>query len=110
MRIGIDAMGGDQAPAEQVKGALAARSLLDERDRIVLVGDESTVREQLSGRDGWDDRIEVHHAGEVIGMSEPLLEPRLFEFFDYIESKGGKQLLYTNASLLTKKMAQFQQS
>ena len=74
MRIGIDAMGGDQAPAEQVKGALAARSLLDERDRIVLVGDESAVREQLSGRDGWDDRIEIHHAGEVITMSEPPVE------------------------------------
>lgn len=74
MRIGIDVMGGDQAPAEQVKGALAARLLLDERDRIVLVGDESTIREQLSGQDGWEDRIEIYHAGEVITMSEPPVE------------------------------------
>ncbi|MCK4830306.1 radical SAM protein [bacterium] len=42
---------------------------------------------------------------EVIGMNEPLMEPRIFEFFDYIEKSGGKQIIYTNASLLTKEMA-----
>ena len=33
MRIGVDAMGGDQAPAVEVRGCLSARSLLDEGDR-----------------------------------------------------------------------------
>lgn len=52
-----------------------------------------------------DQAREMEYEIEAIGMSEPLMEPRLFEFFDYIESKGGGQLLYTNASLLTKEMA-----
>jgi fatty acid/phospholipid biosynthesis enzyme len=38
MRIGVDAMGGDQAPGVEVKGCLAARALLEKDDRIVLVG------------------------------------------------------------------------
>ena len=33
------------------------------------------------------------------------MEPRIFEFFDYIEKSGGKQIIYTNASLLTEEMA-----
>ena len=35
-------------------------------------------------------------------MNEPLIESRIFEFFDYIKSTGGKQELFTNASLITK--------
>jgi len=42
---------------------------------------------------------------ESIGANEPLMEPRIFEFFDYIENTGGKQIIYTNASLLTRDMA-----
>jgi len=74
MRIGIDAMGGDNAPREPVAGALAACELLAEDDRIVLVGDESTIREQLAGHDGWADHIEIVHADETIGMDEAPVE------------------------------------
>lgn len=52
-----------------------------------------------------DQARELEYEIETIGMNEPLLEPRLFEFFDYIRSRGGKQLLFTNASLLTKDVA-----
>lgn len=44
MRIGVDAMGGDHAPAVEVEGVLAARELLGPGDRLVLVGDSSAVR------------------------------------------------------------------
>ena len=49
MRIGIDAMGSDQAPAVEVKGALEARRYLAQDDRIVLVGREETISPHLAG-------------------------------------------------------------
>jgi len=63
-------MGGDRAPAAEVKGALAARSLLDPDDRIVLVGDEKKIRAVLEFRNGWQDFIEIHHAAQRVGMDE----------------------------------------
>ena len=74
MRIGIDAMGGDQAPSAEVKGALAALALLGRDDRIVLIGDEAAIRGELEGAGGRDDRIEVRHAEQVIGMNEAPVE------------------------------------
>lgn len=74
MRIGIDAMGGDRAPAEQVKGALAARQFLQDDDRIVLVGDEQTIRSHLADADGWEQFIDIRHAGQVIDMDEAPVE------------------------------------
>jgi len=74
MRIGVDAMGGDQAPGVEVKGCLAARALLHKDDRIVLVGREDEVRQHLQGVDGWEEFIEIRHAGQVIGMDESPVE------------------------------------
>ena len=74
MRIGIDAMGGDHAPTEQVKGALAARRLLSPEDRIVLVGHETQIRQHLRSHYGWEDFIEIRHADEIVGMDEPPVE------------------------------------
>lgn len=70
VRISIDAMGGDYAPAEIVKGTVEA---LNERSDIsaVLVGDESAIRRELDGLKDWPkDRISVHHASQVIEMAE----------------------------------------
>jgi glycerol-3-phosphate acyltransferase PlsX len=74
MRIGIDAMGGDRAPAEEVKGALAARGFLKDEDRIVLIGKSDLLREHLGRPSAWEDFIEVHHAEQVIGMAEAPVE------------------------------------
>ena len=76
MRIGIDAMGGDRAPAEEIKGALVARDLLEAGDRIVLVGDEAKLLKglQAESKDNWREFIEIHHAEEVIGMDERPVE------------------------------------
>lgn len=43
MRIAIDAMGGDYAPAEIIAGALEAREVLGKEDEIVLIGDEVVI-------------------------------------------------------------------
>jgi glycerol-3-phosphate acyltransferase PlsX len=75
MRIGIDAMGSDAAPLQEVKGALACREFLAPDDQIVLVGDEELLRKHLDGEgDGWQDLVEIQHAGKVIGMNEPPVE------------------------------------
>ncbi|MFP4053335.1 MAG: phosphate acyltransferase PlsX [Phycisphaerae bacterium] len=74
MRIGIDAMGGDRAPLEEVRGALAARDLITDGDRIVLVGDEKQILAHLDGSADWQDFIEVRHASEAIGMNESPVE------------------------------------
>lgn len=74
MRIGIDAMGGDNAPAVEVQGALSAREFLREGDRIVLIGNEKAILEHLGQADNWTDFIEVRNAGEVIGMNESPVE------------------------------------
>ena len=73
MRIGIDAMGGDLAPGQEVKGALAARRLLADGDRLVLVGDESAIREHLDDSD-WDQQIDIRHTDQVVGMDESPVE------------------------------------
>ena len=74
MRIGVDALGGDFAPEEPVKGVLAARGLLGPDDRIVLIGDEPVLRQRLAREAGWEDFIELNHAPDVVGMDEAPVE------------------------------------
>jgi len=70
MRIGVDVMGGDHAPDEILKGCVAALDLIDAGDTIVLIGDEAAVREHLAERGIADERLEVVHAPDTIGMDE----------------------------------------
>jgi len=74
MRIGIDAMGGDGAPRAEVQGALDACALLNDDDKIVLVGDRDIIAEHLAGNDRWENHIEIHHASQAIGMNESPVE------------------------------------
>ena len=66
MRIAVDAMGGDHAPDEIVRGALLYRRMGGTAD-VVLVGQEQRLRPLLgSAHPG----IEIQHAAEVIAMDE----------------------------------------
>lgn len=67
MRIALDAMGGDYAPDEIVKGALLAAK--EYNQEIVLVGDKATIEKQLKG-DYADGLITIEHAHDVIEMGE----------------------------------------
>ena len=59
MKIIIDAMGGDNAPLEIVKGALSARARFG--CDIVLTGDEAAIRDAAAHhRDGGDVRRPGH--------------------------------------------------
>ena len=69
LTIAVDAMGSDNCPKAEVGGALlAARSL---GVRIILVGQEDTVRRELESHDGWQSLpVEIHHASEFITMED----------------------------------------
>ena len=68
MRIAVDAMGGDFAPKEIVRGAVDAAKKYD--CEIVLIGDEEQIRAELHGEDPAVLHISIVHASEVIGMDE----------------------------------------
>ncbi len=68
VRVAVDAMGGDHAPAEILKGAAsAARSGEAE---IVLVGQDDTIREELRAQEVPADLMKVVDAAEVIREGE----------------------------------------
>ncbi len=74
MRIAIDAMGGDNAPGEIIKGVLEASNILGTDDELTLVGDESVIRAHLSELEAEDSSIIIVHAPEAIGMDEKPVE------------------------------------
>ena len=64
--VAVDAMGGDHGASEVVPAALAyARA--NPRDRLILVGDEATIRRLATDRPA---NIEIVHASEVVDMDE----------------------------------------
>jgi glycerol-3-phosphate acyltransferase PlsX len=63
-RVVVDAMGGDHAPGDIVRGAIDAAA---EGVDVVLVGDRSQITPAL---DRFDADLPVVHAGEVIEMHE----------------------------------------
>ncbi len=70
MRIAVDAMGGDSAPSEIVKGAVnAARKFSDHE--IILVGDQKRIHNELNAFGTTPDNISVIHSSQVVDMNEP---------------------------------------
>lgn len=69
MRIGVDAMGGDHAPEQIVRGAVSGLELLNPDDRLVLVGRDEAIRAHL-GDAAADPRIEIVDTPEVIEMDD----------------------------------------
>ena len=65
VRVALDAMGGDYAPVETVKGAVEAVQA-NPNVKIFLVGQEKIVREELSKYQFPAERMEVVPAMEVI--------------------------------------------
>lgn len=70
VKVALDAMGGDNAPAEVVKGAVEAVNM--ENEIIVyLVGQEARIRAELSKYTYNSEQIIVVDAPEVIQTGEP---------------------------------------
>ena len=69
-RVALDAMGGDNAPGEVVKGAVEATK--KENDiHVVLVGKEAAIQAELDKYDYSKEHIEVVDAADVIETGEP---------------------------------------
>ena len=69
-RVAVDAMGGDNAPLEIVKGAVEAVNE-NKNVKVYLVGKEDLIKEEL-GKYTYDaNGIEVVNATEVIETAEP---------------------------------------
>lgn len=73
MKVALDAMGGDHAPAVNIGGAIDALRLYPKLEHLFLVGDQATLQAECAkqGLDLNDPRVSIVHAPEVIGMSEP---------------------------------------
>lgn len=70
MRIAVDAMGGDRAPMEIVKGAVQAANKFKTAE-IILVGNEKEIGELLRSYSPRPNNIFIRHASQVVGMDEP---------------------------------------
>ena len=69
-RVALDAMGGDNAPAEVVKGAVDAVNKRNDI-KIFLIGQKVPVERELSLYTYPKEQIEIVDAPEVIEMAEP---------------------------------------
>ena len=73
MLIAVDAMGGDFAPQAVVAGAFQAAT--EDGISILLVGDSEIIEERLKKLGESKGSIEIVHAEEVVGMTEPAITP-----------------------------------
>lgn len=73
MKVALDAMGGDHAPAVNIGGALDALRYYPKIDHLFLVGDQAHLAAECSkqGLRLGDPRFSIVHAPETIGMAEP---------------------------------------
>ena len=70
IRVVLDAMGGDNAPAEIVKGGVEALAK-SENLFLYMLGDQESVQAELNRYDYDKSRVEVVHCSETIDMAEP---------------------------------------
>ena len=67
--VALDAMGGDYAPEQTVKGAVNAVNSSREI-KVILVGKQDLIQEELAKYEYNSDSIEVVHAEEIIDMGD----------------------------------------
>jgi glycerol-3-phosphate acyltransferase PlsX len=74
IRVAIDAMGGDHAPAAPVAGAALALAEVGDDVVVQLVGRSATIEAELASQGVARTRIEVVEAPETVGMGEKPLQ------------------------------------
>jgi glycerol-3-phosphate acyltransferase PlsX len=70
MKIALDAMGGDFAPAATVEGAILAAEMLADKAEILLIGDQPQIEAELQKHGYSSSRISIIHTTQVIEMGE----------------------------------------
>lgn len=74
MKIALDAMGGDYAPANTVKGAVEALRTYPQIQTLYLVGQPEPLEQELEKLGATDARLQIFAATEVVEMSEHPVE------------------------------------
>ena len=69
INVAVDAMGGDNAPVEIIKGAIEAVNE-SSQVKVFLTGQEEIIKKELAGYTYNAEQIEVVNASEVIGTAE----------------------------------------
>lgn len=70
VNVAVDAMGGDNAPVEIVKGAIEALNE-EKKIKLFLLGRKEVIEQELAKYTYDADRVEVVHTEEVIETAEP---------------------------------------
>lgn len=70
IKVAVDAMGGDYAPGEIVRGAVQAAEKRDDI-QIILIGQEKIVEQELKKYSCREGQIRIRNAEEVIATEEP---------------------------------------
>ena len=69
VKVAVDAMGGDNAPLEIVKGAVEAANE-NSKVKVCLVGAEDIIKKELKKYTYKKEQVEVVNATEVIETAE----------------------------------------
>lgn len=121
IRIGVDAMGGDYAPKEQVEGVMLAINKIPDIE-INLYGDEAQIRKYLTN----DERVTIIQSDYVIPMGEKNPIKTIKEHpessmamalsslrkneNDAVVSSGATQALIAGAHILVRRMPGFKRT
>ena len=70
VKVAVDAMGGDNAPSEVIKGAVEAANTSN-KVKVFLVGAEDIIKKELSKYTYESGQVEIVNATELIETSEP---------------------------------------
>lgn len=70
VKVAVDAMGGDNAPEEIIKGAIDAINKMS-NIKVFLIGKEDEIKAELKKYEYNKEQLEIMHATEVIATEEP---------------------------------------
>jgi len=74
MKIALDAMGGDLAPASPIAGALEALHKYPDI-HVILVGDQARIEKEFTAQNHKiPKRISIHHASQVVEMCDSAID------------------------------------
>lgn len=74
MKIALDGMGGDWAPANPVSGAIEALRRFPQIERLYLVGREADLKAELDKHGPVSPRVEIVPASQVVEMGDAAID------------------------------------
>lgn len=75
MNIVVDGMGGDFAPKNVIDGIKSALSERTDIQKLLITGDQHTLKNAIDAAGLKDKRVEIVHASQVVEMHDPATAP-----------------------------------